>query len=199
MDPSSLSPASLYRILTALIAPRPIAWVSTVSPAGKANLAPFSFFNAVGANPPTLAFSPVNRRDGSKKDTLRNIEATGEFVVNIPDFALAEAMNRTSAELAYGESEFDFAGIAAVPSEVVKPWGVAAAPARFECRLHSVLTLGAGPLGAHLVVGSIVRIAVHPSLLDAEGKVRGERLDAIGRLGGDDYVRTTDRFGLSRP
>src|SRR5262245_3215421 len=128
IDPTQLRPAEVYRLMVGVITPRPIAWVTTASPAGITNLAPFSFFNGVAASPPTLVFCPVNRRDGSKKDTVVNIEAIGEFVVNVVPYALREAMNASSEELPYEVSELDRSGLTAAPSERVKPPRIAESP-----------------------------------------------------------------------
>src|SRR6202142_3728861 len=128
LDFASLAPRDAYQWMISTILPRPIAWVSTISPDGRTNLAPFSFFQGVTANPPTLMFVPVNTREGTKKDTVRNIELLPEFVVNLVPFALAEQMNNCAALLPYGESEFSAFGITAAPSERVRPPRVAASP-----------------------------------------------------------------------
>jgi flavin reductase (DIM6/NTAB) family NADH-FMN oxidoreductase RutF len=198
IDPETKSPPEIYHLLTSVITPRPIAWVSTLSPRGIPNLAPFSFFCGVGSHPPALAFSPVNRRDGSKKDTVRNIEAMGEFVVNTVPFRLAGAMNATSADLAYEESEFAHAGLTPVTSSAVLPPGVAEAPVRMECRLLQIVPVGEGPLAANLVIGRIVRFHVSESVLSGD-RIDAAKLDAIGRMGGDVYARTTAIFQLPRP
>ena len=137
LDFSKLPPREAYEWLTNAILPRPIAWVSTLSAEGKTNLAPFSFFQGITANPPTLMFVPVNNRAGQPKDTLRNIEAIREFVVNVVPFGLAEPMNACAALLPHGESEFEAFAIAATPSTFVRPPRVALAPAAIECALHS--------------------------------------------------------------
>lgn len=199
LDPDHLPPAALYQHLIRCIVPRPIAWVSTISAEGVSNLAPFSFFTGVGINPPTLCFSPMNRRDGSKKDTLRNVGAVPEFVVNVVPEALAGAMNRSAAELDFGESEFGPAGVTPVPAAVVRPPAVRESPVHMECRVHQVIELGSGPLGANLVIGRIVHLRVEESVLDGEGRIDPARLDLIGRMGGDAYTTTRDRFELRRP
>src|SRR3954467_3250992 len=142
LDFTALKPRDAYGWMISTILPRPIAWVSTISAEGKTNLAPFSYFQGVTANPPTLMFVPVNTREGAKKDTVRNIEEVPEFVVNLVPFALAESMNRTSASLPYGESEFDTFAIGSAPSERVRPPRVAAAPVAFECTLDRVVNIG---------------------------------------------------------
>lgn len=199
IDPSIASPRDIYKVMISCITPRPIAWVSSISPRGVPNLAPFSFFNGVGANPPTVVFCPVNRRDGSRKDTLINIEATPEFVVNIVPYSLAVPMNATSAELPYEVNEFDVAKLTPEPSVKVKVPRVKEAPVHFECVLHQIVNVGSGPLGANLVIGRIVWMEISDSVLDSAGQIDARKLDTIGRMGGASYARTTDLFELPRP
>jgi len=199
VDFSSLKARDIYAWMTATIQPRPIAWVSTISPEGRTNLAPFSFFQGITSNPPTLMFVPVNTRDGTKKDTVRNIELVPEFVVNTVNFALAEKMNATAALLPYGESEFDAFGVAPAPSTRVRPPRVAAAPVAFECTLHSIVHIGEGPLAANVVFGNIHLVHVDDSVLGADGRPDPARLDLIGRMSGEIYTRTTERFSIVRP
>src|SRR5215212_4610144 len=168
LDFSSLRPRDAYGWMISTILPRPIAWVSTISADGKTNLAPFSFFQGVTANPPTLMFVPVNTRDGTKKDTVRNIEAVPEFVVNLVSFTQAEQMNASSATLPYGESEFETFGIAATPSQRVRPPRVAAAPVAFECTLDRFVHIGEGPLAANVVFGRIQVAHITDSVLSAD-------------------------------
>jgi flavin reductase (DIM6/NTAB) family NADH-FMN oxidoreductase RutF len=199
INPEELPARDVYRWLISAITPRPIAWVSTVSPEGATNLAPFSFFNGVTSNPPSLLFCPVNDRNGAPKDTLRNVEATGEFVVNVCSFAQAEPMNASGGAFPYGESEFERCGIASAPSLTVKPPRVAAAPVAFECGLHQIVRIGSGPLGGNIVIGLIRRIHVADAVLGADGFCDPAKLDTIGRMGGDLYTRTRDRFVIERP
>jgi flavin reductase (DIM6/NTAB) family NADH-FMN oxidoreductase RutF len=196
---AELAPRDAYGWMTSMILPRPIAWVSTVSGAGRPNLAPFSFFQGVTANPPTLLFIPVNLRDGTKKDTVRNLEEVPEFVVNTVPFALAERMNATAALLPYGESEFEAFGIPAAASDRVRPPRVATAPISMECAVHSIVPIGEGPLAAHVVFGRILVVHVDDAGLGANGRPDPEKLDLVGRLGGESYTRTTERFDLKRP
>jgi flavin reductase (DIM6/NTAB) family NADH-FMN oxidoreductase RutF len=199
IDLAQLRPRDAYGLLISTILPRPIAWVSTVSSEGRGNLAPFSFFQGVTANPPTLLFVVANTRDGGRKDTLRNVEATGEFVVNLVPFALAEAMNATSASLPHGESEFERFGIASAPSARVRPPRVAASPVALECALDRIVTVGEGPLAGNVVFGRIVHAHVEDAVLGPDGRPDPAKLDLIGRLGGEGYVRTRERFDLRRP
>ena len=149
-NPSEMGIRDVYTLMVQLITPRPIAWVSSVSKAGMTNLAPFSFFNGVGANPPALLFCPVNRRDGSRKDSLLNVLETKEFVVNVVSAKNAELMNQTSADYPSDASEFESLEIATVDSKIVKPPRVAAALAQFECRLLKHIELASGPAGSNL-------------------------------------------------
>ena len=199
IDFTQLHPRDAYAWMTSTILPRPIAWVSTISPEGKTNLAPFSFFQGITANPPTLMFVPVNNREGVKKDTVRNIEQVPEFVVNLVPFALAEKMNACAALLPYGESEFERFGIEAAPSLLVKPPRVALAPVAFECTLYKIMTIGEGPLAANVVFGSIKRAYVDDAVLDEDGQPDPGKLDLVGRLGGELYTATRERFSLKRP
>jgi flavin reductase (DIM6/NTAB) family NADH-FMN oxidoreductase RutF len=199
LDFAALRPRDAYAWMISTILPRPVAWVSTVSADGKTNLAPFSFFQGVTANPPTLMFVPVNTRDGTKKDTVRNIEQVPEFVVNLVPFALAEQMNATSAMLPYGESEFDAFGIVAAPGERVRPPRVAAAPVAFECTLDRIIHIGEGPLAAYVIFGRILVAHVADGVIAADGLPDSAKLDLIGRLGGDGFTRTQERFDMERP
>ncbi|MBL9203406.1 MAG: flavin reductase family protein [Opitutaceae bacterium] len=199
LDFTTLLPRDAYAWMISTILPRPIAWVSTISADGKTNLAPFSFFQGVTANPPTLMFVPVNTRDGAKKDTVRNIEAVPEFVVNLVSFALGEKMSATSAMLPYGDSEFEKFAIESAASSRVRPPRVSAAPVSFECALDRIVHIGDGPLAANVVFGRILVAHVDDGMLDAEGLPDSAKLDLIGRLGGDGYTRTRERFEMERP
>jgi flavin reductase (DIM6/NTAB) family NADH-FMN oxidoreductase RutF len=179
-----------------LITPRPIAWVSTCSADGRLNLAPFSYFNGVGANPPTVVFCPANKRDGTPKDTLLNIEQTGEFVVNVVSAKLTESMHQTSAPYERHVDEFTECGLTPVSSRRVTPPRVAEACAHLECRLMHSMHLGTGPGGANLVIGRIILIHIDDQMLDADGLADPARIDSVGRMGGQSYTRTRDRFDL---
>lgn len=198
-DLTTLKPRDAYALLISVILPRPIAWVSTLSSGGSGNLAPYSFFQGVTANPPTLLFVVANTRDGAKKDTLRNIEATGEFTVNLVPFSLAEAMNATSASLPHGESEFERFGVRPAPSARVKPPRVADSPVSLECVLDRIVTVGEGPLAGNVIFGRILHAHIDDAVLGADGRPDPVKLDLIGRLGGEGYVRTRERFDLRRP
>jgi flavin reductase (DIM6/NTAB) family NADH-FMN oxidoreductase RutF len=188
-----------YSWLIGCITPRPIAWVSTCSAEGRTNLAPFSFFNGITSHPPSLLFCPANDRHGRAKDTLRNIEATSEFVVNVCDFAHADLMNQTAAPLPPEVSEFERFSVPAAPSLKVRPPRVASAPAAFECRLHSIVRVGEGPSAGNVVIGLIQCLHVDERVLGADGMPDAAKLDTLARLGGDLYCRTTHRLQLERP
>ena len=196
---STARASSIYQHLIRVIAPRPIAWVSTVSATGVTNLAPFSFFTGVGSRPPSVLFCPANRRDGGPKDTLKNILATREFVINVVPYRLAEAMNLSSAELPSEESEFQLTGLQVSDSAVVKAPGVSSSPVRMECRLLQHLALDDGPGGANIVLGEIVHMHLDDNVLDSTGYADPLLLDLVGRLGGAAYCRTTEQFELPRP
>jgi Conserved protein/domain typically associated with flavoprotein oxygenases, DIM6/NTAB family, COG1853 len=160
-----MSPREAYALLISCVAPRPIAWVSTCAPDGRVNLAPFSFFNAGGANPVSVVFSCTNFRDGRPKDTLRNVHATGEFVVNIAPYWLAEQMNQTSFEYEYGVSEFEQVGLTRAPSLYVQPPRVAESPIAMECKLFQVVAHGAGAVAANYVIGEVLCFHIAETLL----------------------------------
>jgi flavin reductase (DIM6/NTAB) family NADH-FMN oxidoreductase RutF len=199
IDFEKLSPRESYPWMTNAINPRPIAWVSTVSADGKTNLAPFSFFQGVCANPPTLLFTGANDRTGKKKDSVVNIEQVPEFIVNVVPYALRDVMNSTSAPLPHGESEFEKFGIASAPSLRVRPPRVAASPVSFECKLDRIVRIGDGPLSANVIFGTIVCAHVDEAVLGDDGQIDPQRLDTIGRMGGDYYTRTSELFTIKRP
>jgi flavin reductase (DIM6/NTAB) family NADH-FMN oxidoreductase RutF len=200
LDPDQLPPREIYRHMVACITPRPIAWVSTISTEGLPNLAPFSFFNGVCPNPPTVLFCPTNTRDGKRKDTVRNIEATREFVINIVPERLAQLMNSTSKEFPPEISEFAACGLAPLASTKVRPPRVIESPVHLECVLHDIVRIGDGPLSGNIVIGRIVLMHVADEVFDTTGNnIDPARLDTIGRMGTNLYTRTRDRFAMDRP
>lgn len=188
---AELTPAQRYKLLVALIVPRPIAWISTLGPTGVVNLAPFSFFNVFCESPP-LVMVGINRRpDGRRKDTIANIERSGEWVVNIADEPLAEAMHMTSGDYPPDLSEAELAGLAMAPSVQVKPPRVQDAPFALECRTWKIIDVNDD---RRLVIGEGVHLHVRDDLFDAERfRIRDDRFFPMGRLFGDRYVRTRDR------
>lgn len=186
-----------YPLLASLVTPRPIALVTTTGPDGTVNAAPFSFFNVMGADPPIVAFAPGNRPDGTPKDTALNLRANQEFVVNLVDEPLAEAMNRCAASLPYGQSELQTAGLTAAPSVRIAVPRLQEAPASLECREWGTLQIG----NNRLVIGLVLHLHVRDDLVDeTTQRIRSERYSVIGRMAAPHwYCRTTDRFEMIRP
>ncbi len=186
-----------YQLLVSLVVPRPIALVTTLSLDGKINAAPFSFFNCLGAHPPICAFAPADRENGVPKDTALNIRATHQFVVNLVDENIAEAMNQCAASLPYGENELVRAKLTAIPSSIVKPPRIAESPANLECAEWGTLQIG----GNRVVIGLIKRLHVREELFDAQtNRINTEKLFLIGRMSSPHwYCRTRDRFEMKRP
>ncbi len=186
-----------YAVLASLVTPRPIAWVTTLSEEGVVNAAPFSFFNVLGAEPPIVGFCPGDRENGAPKDTARNIRAMHEFVVNLVDESVAEAMNKTAASVPYGVDELALAGLTTRPSLSVRPPRIAEAPASLECAEWGTLQIG----GNRLIIGLVKRVSVRDDLFDAETmRVRSERFHVVGRMASPHwYCRTRDRFEMIRP
>lgn len=203
--PSELPHRELYNILISCVAPRPIAWVSSLSASGAPNLAPFSFFNCVCGDPPLLAFAPGLRApkrspsdSGEPKDTLRNIRETKEFVISVVTYNLLEPMNLTSGEYDASVNEWELAKLRPQASQVVRPARVAESPVSFECQLYQILDFSSGPTGGSLVIGRIVAIHIDDAHMK-DGRVDRNSLDLIGRMGGIQYTRTRDRVELARP
>ena len=203
IDPKTFDRFNL--ILTGVVVPRPIAFVSTISTDGVVNLAPYSFFNAVAYNPPTVVFSSSRKAAGwqdKRKDTLTNIEETGEFVVNVVVDPIAAAMNATAAEYPSDVSEFVVAGLTEAPSEMVKAPRVAESPVNMECRLVQVVNIGEQPHQHGLVIGEILRMHLRDDVL-YEGpngyRVNHQALQPTGRLAGNSYCRTDEVYELIRP
>ena len=199
VDPATSQPRDVYKLMVGAIVPRPIAFVSTLSADGVLNLAPFSFFTAISANPPVICFSPMIRSsDGQKKDTLRNIEATGEFVVNVVSEEFAAQMNTCSQEFPPEVDEFAVSGLTPLASEAVRPPRVAESHIQMECRLVQVVHVSPKPLGGSIVLGEVLRFHVDDAIV-ANFAIDPDKLRPIGRMGGPTYTRTTDRFNMERP
>lgn len=201
LDPKTISQQSMYKLMIGSIVPRPIGWISTVSADGTYNLAPFSFFNAVCSNPPTVLFCVTARHgDLSQKDTLKNVLATGEFVVNIVSQELAEQMNLTSAELPPEISEFEFAGLTPAPSLTVKAPRVAESRIHYECELDRTVPVNADEQGgATVVFGRVRHVHIADELLIGPDKIDPHVLRPVGRMAGASYARIEDLFELQRP
>lgn len=194
LDPSSLRPSLVYQHLVRIIVPRPIAWVSTRSASGIDNLAPFSFFSGVGSRPPSLLFCPANDRHGRHKDTLRNVLETREFCVNVCTDASVASMDETAGEFPACESEFEKCGLTAVDAAKVSVSRVAESPVHIECELMNWFCLDDGPGGSNIVIGRIVHLSIDDAVIDEGGFVDPNQLRAVGRMGGEEYCRTRDRF-----
>ncbi len=199
LDPQTLTHQDAYKLLLGSVVPRPIAFVSSMGADGSLNLAPFSFFTVVASNPMSVVFSVMRRGpEATVKDTLANVEETGEFVVNIVNEALVPMMNASSADFPRGVSEFEAVGLTPLPSEVVRAPRVAESPINMECKLLRTVEVGDGPGGGTLVIGQVVRFHVRDELYD-RGRIDPDKLQAVGRMAGTTYARTTDRFELARP
>jgi flavin reductase (DIM6/NTAB) family NADH-FMN oxidoreductase RutF len=196
IDPAATPPLQLYKLLIGSIVPRPIAFVSTLSPEAKPNLAPFSFFNAICGDPPTVCFSTSFREP--RKDTYVNIRATGEFVVNMVSEEIAEKVNLCSGEYPYGANEFEISGLTPVPSDLVRPPRVRESHVNMECRLTQILDISTRPYGGSLIIGEVIRFHVDDAIVD-HFRIDADQLRAIGRMGGNEYSRTRDRFEMIRP
>jgi flavin reductase (DIM6/NTAB) family NADH-FMN oxidoreductase RutF len=201
LDPTTISQQSMYKLMIGAIVPRPIGWISTASEDGVYNLAPFSFFNAVCSNPPTMLFCVTARKGESPmKDTLRNVLATGEFVINIVSQEIAEQMNLTSAELPADVSEFEFAGLTPVPALTVRAPRVAESRIHFECALDRTVGVNADEQGgATVVFGRVKHVHIADEVLIGTDKIDPHILRPVGRMAGASYARITDIFEMPRP
>lgn len=198
IDPKSTEPFNLYKLLIGSILPRPIAFVSTMGPDGIYNLAPFSFFTAISANPPTIAFAPMINTQGKRKDTLNNVERLGEFVVNVVSEDIVRPMNETSADFPPEIDEFEVSGLTPIPSDLVAVPRVKESHIAMECKLRQIVEMSSLPLGGSLVIGEVVRFHVDDEYFD-DYRIDVDKLRPVGRMAGFIYTRTTDRFELVRP
>lgn len=194
--PQDMQPREAYHLMLSIVAPRPIAWVSTIGANGMVNLAPFSFFTGVAGKPLTVMFS-VGERRGSTKDTLRNVQEVGEFVVHVVDETLAEAMNNTSGDWPYGKSEFEVAGLHTIPSTDVRPPRIAEAAVALETIVSQIVPVDG--TASTMVLGRIVRFHIREDLLRANGLVDAEKLRPVTRLGGEEYASFGKVFRMPRP
>ncbi len=203
-DPQQESVQNIYKLMIGAIVPRPIAFVSSLDVRGVRNLAPFSFFNGVSADPPVVLFCASVRREdpqrslGPHKDTLLNVIDTREFVINVVTESIAEKMNLTSAQVPPDVDEFELSGLTPVASELVKPPRVAESPVQMECRLRQIVEISEKLHGSTIVLGDVLRFHVREDLVE-NFRIDADKLAAIGRMGGPTYVRTRDRFDLERP
>lgn len=198
IDPAESDYRDIYKLMVGAIVPLLIAFVSTVDADGNRNLAPFSFFTGISANPPVICFSPMIRSNGGLKDTRRNIEAVNEFVVNVVSEEFVEKMNICSAEFPPQVDEFAMSGLTPVASDLVKPPRVKESHISMECRLVQIVDVSRKPLGGSIVLGEVLRFHIDQELFE-DYKIDPHKLHAIGRMGGPTYTRTTDRFDMVRP
>ena len=199
VDVKNTPVVEVYQMLVGLVTPRPIAWVTTRSKTGVVNLAPFSFFNMFGANPPVVVFSPTLKSDGSKKDTLLNIEANGEFVINASTEKHAELINLSSTMLPIEESELALTGQSTIASTSIQTPRLANVPFALECRVLQIVPVGQGPISANLVIGKVLTLHVDDEILGEDRFPDPRKLKTIARLGNEYWCRTQDLFQLKRP
>ncbi len=200
VDPANMAWQDVYRVLVDCVQPRPIGFISTIDGQGRPNVAPYSFFNMLSANPPVCFFSPgIKGRGGTKKDSLLNVEEVPEFVHNVVTEDIGKRMNQAAFPYDHGENEFEFAGLTQEPSERVRPPRVAESPVHLECRVVDIKSFGDWPGAGTVVFGEILLVHVHDGLLDERGRIAPEKLRTIGRLGGSGYCTTRDTFNMRRP
>lgn len=202
IDPINLEIKELHKILLSSIAPRPIAFASTVDSNGNVNLSPFSYFNVFSSNPPILIFSPSRRvRDNTTKHTLENAMETKEVVINVVNFPIVEQMSKSSIEYEKGVNEFIETGLTQVESLLVKPPRVLESPISFECKVQDIVSLGESGGAGQLIIAKVVQIHIDKKFLDKNGDILSEKLDLVARMGGDWYTRATKEsmFKIPKP
>ncbi|MDA3944475.1 MAG: flavin reductase family protein [Bacteroidetes bacterium] len=192
INPETFDQRKLHRLMLGSIAPRPIAFASTIDKAGNPNLSPFSFFNAFGVNPTTLIFSPSRRgRDNTTKDTFENLKEVPEVVINVVSFKMVQQMSLASSEYPKGVNEFKKSGLTALASETIRPFRVKESPVQFECTVRQIIETGDGPGAGNLIICEIKRMHIMEDVLDDQGEIDINKIDLVGRHGGDYYVRTS--------
>jgi len=195
LDPKSLSTSKLHGYLLSAVAPRPIAFASTIDADGNPNLAPFSFFNVFSANPPILIFSPARRvRDNTTKHTLENAEVTKEVVINVVNFDMVHQMSLSSTDYHKGVNEFEKAGLTMLKSDVVKPFRVGEAPVQFECKINDIIKLGTEGGAGNLIICEVVKLHIDDAVLDENESIDQKKIDLVARAGGSYYSRAKDGF-----
>ncbi|MDX1277583.1 flavin reductase family protein [Oceanihabitans sediminis] len=200
-QPKDLSTKNLHAYLLSAVAPRPIAFASTVDAAGNPNLSPFSFFNLFSANPPVLIFSPARRvRDNTTKHTLANVEATKEVVINVVNYDMVHQASLSSTEYPEGVNEFDKAGLTMLKSDIVKPFRVAESPIQLECKVNEIVKLGTEGGAGNLVICEVVKLHISKDVLNEDQTINQELLDLVARAGGSYYSRAkTGFFEIPKP
>ena len=201
IEPKELSPAQLQAYLQTAVAPRPIAFASTVDKNGKPNLSPFSFFNVFSSNPPILVFSPARRvRNNTIKHTLINCEATKQVVINVVNYDIVQQASLSSTEYADGVNEFLKSGLTMLPSDIVKPFRVAESPVQFECKVNEIIALGNDGGAGNLIICEVVKIHIKEEILDENGMIDQYKIDLVSRLGGNWYSRSNQGlFEVEKP
>ncbi len=195
INPKEISTGKLHGYLLGAVAPRPIAFASTIDENGNPNLSPFSFFNVFGSNPPTMIFSPARRvRGNTTKHTLQNAEATKEVVINVVNYDIVHQMSLSSTEYPEGVNEFVKAGFTMLPSDKVKPFRVAESPVQFECKVKDIIYTGDEGGAGNLIVCEVVKIHIHDEVLDEKGMIDQHKIDLVARAGGSYYSRARDGF-----
>ena len=195
LDPKSLTTSKLHGFLLSAVAPRPIAFASTIDADGNPNLSPFSFFNVFSANPPIMIFSPARRvRDNTTKHTLVNAEATKEVVINVVNYDMVHQMSLSSTEYPEDINEFDKAGLTMLKSDVVKPFRVAESPVQFECKVNDIIKLGTEGGAGNLIICEVVKLHIDDEVLDENGAIDQKKLDLVARAGGSYYSRAKSGF-----
>ena len=189
---SQLEPRHAHDLLTSAVIPRPIAWVSSINREGQVNLAPFSFFTGVSYAPPVVAFSVMNRADGTEKDTLVNIRQVGEFVIHIVSVEHLHSMEVTAGPIPYGADESMVSGIYLLPSKTIKPYRIQEAKVAFECTLEKIVCVGEGPCAGNLILGRIQLAHIQDDILVNGREVDSGKLDALGRLSANRYCTIRD-------
>ena len=194
-DPKDLSTGKLHGYLLSAVAPRPIAFASTIDKEDNPNLSPFSFFNVFSANPPILIFSPARRvRDNTTKHTLENAEIVKEVVINVVNYDLVHQASLSSTEYAKSVNEFEKAGLTMLESDIVKPFRVAESPVQFECKVNDIIKLGTEGGAGNLVICEVVKFHISKDVIDSEGIIVQEKLDLVARAGGSYYNRAKNGF-----
>ena len=202
IDPTKIETKELHKVLLSSIAPRPIAFASTIDASGNVNLSPFSYFNVFSSNPPILIFSPSRRvRDNTTKHTLENAKETKEVVINVVNFPIVEQMSKSSIEYEKGVNEFIETGLTQVKSVLVKPPRVLESPISFECNVQDIVSLGESGGAGQLIIAKVVQIHIDKKFLDKNGDIDSEKLDLVARMGGDWYTRSTkdSMFKIPKP
>ena len=201
-DPKETPIPQFHRLMLGAVAPRPIAFASTMDKEGRPNLSPFSFFNVFGANPPLLIFSPSRRgKDNTTKHTYDNVKEVPEVVINVVDYSMVQKVSDSSADFPKGVNEFEMVGFTMVPSELVKPFRVKESPVQMECKVLQVIETGLQNAAGNLVICEILKMHINPEILDEKGMIDPDKIDLVGRLGGEFYVRASGSalFEVKKP